>query len=177
MSGDQTDGAAEDGGTGNDGGNAGFQCSPPAVPCCLTACRLTAAERAATSAEETDIDAVELPLPGADILDFSRGVTDLDAVGKEASGDTKVCGSFWEPGGQEGFCSIPGPQIKAVCRCPLARGWVAWAEHRTKAQPHGKSWGRADRDSCFSRTPQKRVIFETVEISMGNGSLFQNLLQ
>ncbi|XP_010166770.1 carboxyl-terminal PDZ ligand of neuronal nitric oxide synthase protein, partial [Antrostomus carolinensis] len=32
-----------------------------------------------------DIDAVELPLPGADILDFSRGVTDLDAVGKEAS--------------------------------------------------------------------------------------------
>lgn len=40
-------------------------------------------ERAAASAEETDIDAVELPLPGADILDFSRGVTDLDAVGKE----------------------------------------------------------------------------------------------
>ncbi|XP_019474089.1 carboxyl-terminal PDZ ligand of neuronal nitric oxide synthase protein isoform X1 [Meleagris gallopavo] len=57
----------------------------------VPACRLTAAERAATSAEETDIDAVELPLPGADILDFSRGVTDLDAVGKEASGDTKDC--------------------------------------------------------------------------------------
>ncbi|XP_031451615.1 carboxyl-terminal PDZ ligand of neuronal nitric oxide synthase protein isoform X1 [Phasianus colchicus] len=57
----------------------------------VPACRLTAAERAATSAEETDIDAVELPLPGADILDFSRGVTDLDAVGKEASGDTKGC--------------------------------------------------------------------------------------
>ncbi|XP_074953267.1 carboxyl-terminal PDZ ligand of neuronal nitric oxide synthase protein isoform X4 [Phalacrocorax aristotelis] len=50
-------------------------------------------ERAATSAEETDIDAVELPLPGADILDFSRGVTDLDAVGKEAStyADSKGC--------------------------------------------------------------------------------------
>lgn len=95
------DGAAEDGATGNDGGggDAGFQCSPPAVPCCPTACRLTAAERAATSAEETDIDAVELPLPGADILDFSRGVTDLDAVGKEASGDAKVCGSLWESGG------------------------------------------------------------------------------
>ncbi|KFQ07999.1 Carboxyl-terminal PDZ ligand of neuronal nitric oxide synthase protein, partial [Leptosomus discolor] len=48
---------------------------------------------AATSAEETDIDAVELPLPGADILDFSRGVTDLDAVGKEASAyaDAKGC--------------------------------------------------------------------------------------
>ncbi|XP_015724931.1 carboxyl-terminal PDZ ligand of neuronal nitric oxide synthase protein isoform X10 [Coturnix japonica] len=57
----------------------------------VPACRLTAAERAATSAEETDIDAVELPLPGADILDFSRGVTDLDAVGKETSGDAKGC--------------------------------------------------------------------------------------
>ncbi|OXB57812.1 hypothetical protein ASZ78_000170 [Callipepla squamata] len=56
----------------------------------VPACRLTAAERAAASAEETDIDAVELPLPGADILDFSRGVTDLDAVGKEASADAKV---------------------------------------------------------------------------------------
>ncbi|NXJ96937.1 CAPON protein, partial [Corythaixoides concolor] len=59
----------------------------------VPACRLTGAERAAASAEETDIDAVELPLPGADILDFSRGVTDLDAVGKEASAyaDTKGC--------------------------------------------------------------------------------------
>ncbi|XP_033919528.1 carboxyl-terminal PDZ ligand of neuronal nitric oxide synthase protein isoform X2 [Melopsittacus undulatus] len=59
----------------------------------VPACRLTGAERAATSAEETDIDAVELPLPGADILDFSRGVTDLDAVGKEASAytDAKGC--------------------------------------------------------------------------------------
>ncbi|XP_021260382.1 carboxyl-terminal PDZ ligand of neuronal nitric oxide synthase protein isoform X2 [Numida meleagris] len=57
----------------------------------VPACRLTAAERAATSAEETDIDAVELPLPGADILDFSRGVTDLDAVGKEASAEAKGC--------------------------------------------------------------------------------------
>ncbi|XP_065505106.1 carboxyl-terminal PDZ ligand of neuronal nitric oxide synthase protein isoform X3 [Caloenas nicobarica] len=58
----------------------------------VPACRLTGAERAAAAAEETDIDAVELPLPGADILDFSRGVTDLDAVGKEASGytDAKV---------------------------------------------------------------------------------------
>ncbi|NXF31377.1 CAPON protein, partial [Nyctibius bracteatus] len=59
----------------------------------VPACRLTAAERVAASAEETDIDAVELPLPGADILDFSRGVTDLDAVDKEASAyaDTKGC--------------------------------------------------------------------------------------
>ncbi|NXW91135.1 CAPON protein, partial [Alopecoenas beccarii] len=59
----------------------------------VPACRLAGAERAAAAAEETDIDAVELPLPGADILDFSRGVTDLDAVGKEASGyaDAKGC--------------------------------------------------------------------------------------
>ncbi|KAM9283318.1 carboxyl-terminal PDZ ligand of neuronal nitric oxide synthase protein isoform 1-T1 [Morus bassanus] len=59
----------------------------------VPACRLAGAERAAASAEETDIDAVELPLPGADILDFSRGVTDLDAVGKEASAyaDSKGC--------------------------------------------------------------------------------------
>ncbi|KAM6080293.1 carboxyl-terminal PDZ ligand of neuronal nitric oxide synthase protein isoform 1-T1 [Theristicus caerulescens] len=59
----------------------------------VPACRLAGVERAAASAEETDIDAVELPLPGADILDFSRGVTDLDAVGKEAStyADAKGC--------------------------------------------------------------------------------------
>ncbi|XP_012624072.2 carboxyl-terminal PDZ ligand of neuronal nitric oxide synthase protein isoform X2 [Microcebus murinus] len=46
--------------------------------------QLTGAERASTAtAEETDIDAVEVPLPGNDVLEFSRGVTDLDAVGKE----------------------------------------------------------------------------------------------
>ncbi|XP_051042178.1 carboxyl-terminal PDZ ligand of neuronal nitric oxide synthase protein isoform X3 [Phodopus roborovskii] len=46
--------------------------------------QLTGAERASTAtAEETDIDAVEVPLPGNDVLNFSRGVTDLDAVGKE----------------------------------------------------------------------------------------------
>ncbi|NWV23133.1 CAPON protein, partial [Origma solitaria] len=55
----------------------------------VPACRLSGVERAAASAEETDIDAVELPLPGADILDFSRGVTDLDAVGKEVGGHTE----------------------------------------------------------------------------------------
>ncbi|NXH65486.1 CAPON protein, partial [Rhabdornis inornatus] len=54
----------------------------------VPACCLSGVERAATSAEETDIDAVELPLPGADILDFSRGVTDLDAVGKEVGDHT-----------------------------------------------------------------------------------------
>ncbi|NXG01751.1 CAPON protein, partial [Sakesphorus luctuosus] len=58
----------------------------------VPACRLSGVERAAASAEETDIDAVELPLPGADILDFSRGVTDLDAVGKEVGGYTVAKG-------------------------------------------------------------------------------------
>lgn len=53
----------------------------PVVP---TGRQLTGAERVSTAtAEETDIDAVEVPLPGNDILEFSRGVTDLDAVGKD----------------------------------------------------------------------------------------------
>uniref|UniRef100_F6SDV3 Carboxyl-terminal PDZ ligand of neuronal nitric oxide synthase protein n=1 Tax=Macaca mulatta TaxID=9544 RepID=F6SDV3_MACMU len=51
--------------------------------------QLTGAERASTAtAEETDIDAVEVPLPGNDVLEFSRGVTDLDAVGKEGGSHT-----------------------------------------------------------------------------------------
>ncbi|XP_010615228.1 carboxyl-terminal PDZ ligand of neuronal nitric oxide synthase protein isoform X3 [Fukomys damarensis] len=55
--------------------------------------QLTGAERASTAtAEETDIDAVEVPLPGNDVLEFSRGVTDLDAVGQEGGShsDSKV---------------------------------------------------------------------------------------
>ncbi|KAM6453958.1 carboxyl-terminal PDZ ligand of neuronal nitric oxide synthase protein isoform 2-T2 [Liasis olivaceus] len=36
--------------------------------------------------EETDIDAVDIRRPGSDRLEFNRGVTDLDAVGKETSG-------------------------------------------------------------------------------------------
>ncbi|XP_065802787.1 carboxyl-terminal PDZ ligand of neuronal nitric oxide synthase protein-like isoform X3 [Muntiacus reevesi] len=51
--------------------------------------QLTGAERTSTAtAEETDIDAVEVPLPGNDALEFSRGVTDLDAVGKEGGAHT-----------------------------------------------------------------------------------------
>lgn len=51
--------------------------------------QLTGAERASTAtAEETDIDAVEVPLTGNDVLEFSRGVTDLDAVGKEGGSHT-----------------------------------------------------------------------------------------
>lgn len=44
------------------------------------------------AAEETDIDAVEVPLPGSESLEFSRGVTDLDAVGNDGGShaDSKV---------------------------------------------------------------------------------------
>ncbi|XP_057584014.1 carboxyl-terminal PDZ ligand of neuronal nitric oxide synthase protein isoform X3 [Hippopotamus amphibius kiboko] len=62
--------------------------------------QLTGAERASTAtAEETDIDAVETPLPGNDTLEFSRGVTDLDAVGKEGGShtDSKVSSHPQEP--------------------------------------------------------------------------------
>ncbi|XP_077883261.1 carboxyl-terminal PDZ ligand of neuronal nitric oxide synthase protein isoform X6 [Ictidomys tridecemlineatus] len=62
--------------------------------------QLTGAERASTvTAEETDIDAVEVPLPGNDVLEFSRGVTDLDAVGKEGGShmDSKVSPHPQEP--------------------------------------------------------------------------------
>lgn len=62
--------------------------------------QLTGAERASTAtAEETDIDAVEVPLPGNDILEFSRGVTDLDAVGKEGGShlDATVSPHLQEP--------------------------------------------------------------------------------
>lgn len=92
-------------------------------PCPPAACRLTAAERAATSAEETDIDAVELPLPGAGILDFSRGVTDLDAVGKEASADAKVCGFLRIPMPRGGvFAALLSSRSKTIGLCPLAGG-------------------------------------------------------
>lgn len=103
-------------------------------PCPPAACRLTAVERAATSAEETDIDAVELPLPGAGILDFSRGVTDLDAVGKEASADAKVRGSLRIPvprgGGFLQHCPAPGAKPSAAALWLGARG--APAEHRAR---------------------------------------------
>ncbi|XP_062853143.1 carboxyl-terminal PDZ ligand of neuronal nitric oxide synthase protein isoform X1 [Trichomycterus rosablanca] len=45
---------------------------------------LTGAEK--TLADETDIDAEEVPLPDSTIDDFSRGVTDLDAAKKEDDG-------------------------------------------------------------------------------------------
>ncbi|XP_051561804.1 carboxyl-terminal PDZ ligand of neuronal nitric oxide synthase protein-like isoform X1 [Myxocyprinus asiaticus] len=50
---------------------------------------LTGAEKPA--AEETDIDAEELPLPDSTMDEFSRGVTDLDAAKKEdnVTNDTK----------------------------------------------------------------------------------------
>ncbi|XP_070602941.1 carboxyl-terminal PDZ ligand of neuronal nitric oxide synthase protein-like isoform X5 [Erythrolamprus reginae] len=50
-----------------------------------SACGLTEPELVNTT-EETDIDAVDIRRPGSDHLEFTRGVTDLDAVGKEMSG-------------------------------------------------------------------------------------------
>ncbi|XP_032082563.1 carboxyl-terminal PDZ ligand of neuronal nitric oxide synthase protein-like isoform X2 [Thamnophis elegans] len=49
-----------------------------------SACGLIEPEPVNTT-EETDIDAVDIR-PGSDHLEFTRGVTDLDAVGKETSG-------------------------------------------------------------------------------------------
>ncbi|KAH0618194.1 hypothetical protein JD844_017195, partial [Phrynosoma platyrhinos] len=45
-----------------------------------------------SAAEETDIDAVDIGLPGNNHLEFNRGVTDLDAVDRESPGlvSTKV---------------------------------------------------------------------------------------
>ena len=64
-------------------------CQLPVFSAGPAGCQLPGAERAtAATAEETDIDAVEVPLPGADGLDFSRGVTDLDAVGKDGGSHT-----------------------------------------------------------------------------------------
>uniref|UniRef100_A0A8D0EDY9 Carboxyl-terminal PDZ ligand of neuronal nitric oxide synthase protein n=1 Tax=Salvator merianae TaxID=96440 RepID=A0A8D0EDY9_SALMN len=48
-------------------------------------CDLPEAEPVST-AEETDIDAVDAGLPGSNRLEFNRGVTDLDAVSRESCG-------------------------------------------------------------------------------------------
>lgn len=72
-----------------------FLVAPCPALCRPAGRQLPGAERASSAtAEETDIDAVEVPLPGNDILEFSRGVTDLDAVGKEGGShpDPKVGG-------------------------------------------------------------------------------------
>ncbi|XP_061440683.1 carboxyl-terminal PDZ ligand of neuronal nitric oxide synthase protein isoform X2 [Rhineura floridana] len=49
------------------------------------ACVLPEVEPVST-AEETDIDAVDIGLTGSNHLEFNRGVTDLDAVGRESPG-------------------------------------------------------------------------------------------
>lgn len=175
-------------------------CSDPAP----SACRLTSTERAAASAEETDIDAVELPLPGADILDFSRGVTDLDAVGKEASAyaDAKVRGSLrsalrgmvrpWprssnvHPGGlgiRRDCAAFPGSRIKAICRCRAAlwlRARGAPGERCAEAQlcaATRKASGAELIGIFFHQKNPQTTNFDTGEIPMGSISLFGNFLQ
>ncbi|XP_077680669.1 carboxyl-terminal PDZ ligand of neuronal nitric oxide synthase protein isoform X3 [Eretmochelys imbricata] len=44
--------------------------------------------------EETDIDAVEIPPPGSSTLEFSRGVTDLDAVRNDSGHSLDTKGSL-----------------------------------------------------------------------------------
>ncbi|KAI1236552.1 Carboxyl-terminal PDZ ligand of neuronal nitric oxide synthase protein, partial [Lamprotornis superbus] len=118
----------------------------------VPACRLSGVERAATSAEETDIDAVELPLPGADILDFSRGVTDLDAVGKEVGATASPAPRGWHgpsPSprtscrGQEGLCSIPqlpDQSCLPLQGCPLAGAQGTPGERRAEDQLCAATW-------------------------------------
>lgn len=77
--------------------------------------QLTGAERVSTAtAEETDIDAVEVPLPGNDILEFSRGVTDLDAVGKDGGSHIdSVVGDFhvWSRCLRASWVTSSGPSV------------------------------------------------------------------
>ncbi|XP_058634527.1 dystrophin-like protein 1 isoform X2 [Onychostoma macrolepis] len=62
---------------GQEDGDADQTCTDSGV----TGRELTGAEKPA--ADETDIDAEELPLPDSTMDEFSRGVTDLDAAKKE----------------------------------------------------------------------------------------------
>ncbi|XP_054443558.1 carboxyl-terminal PDZ ligand of neuronal nitric oxide synthase protein isoform X2 [Pteronotus mesoamericanus] len=104
----QEDGDSERGSRGS--GDAGRQ--------------LPGAERAsaAAAAEETDIDAVEVPLPGADGLDFSRGVTDLDAVGKDGSShaDSKVAPPEPVPTASPRMLLPPSSTQDPAARTPLS---------------------------------------------------------
>lgn len=64
---------------------AGVRAYPPVCVCTFlgSARELTGAEKTATVAEETDIDAEEVSqVPAAEELNLNRGVTDLDATAK-----------------------------------------------------------------------------------------------
>ncbi|XP_027465932.1 carboxyl-terminal PDZ ligand of neuronal nitric oxide synthase protein isoform X4 [Zalophus californianus] len=84
--------------------------------------QLPGAERASTAtAEETDIDAVEVPLAGNDVLEFSRGVTDLDAVRKEGGShpDPKVSPRPQEPM----LAASPSPRMLLPSCSSKPPGW------------------------------------------------------
>ncbi|XP_057351133.1 carboxyl-terminal PDZ ligand of neuronal nitric oxide synthase protein isoform X3 [Manis pentadactyla] len=92
-------------------------------------CQLTGADRASTAtAEETDIDAVEAPLPGSDLLEFSRGVTDLDAVGKEGGSrtDAKAPPHPQEPV----LAASPRMLLPAACSKPTGAGTPLSTHHQ-----------------------------------------------
>uniref|UniRef100_A0A672MYH9 PID domain-containing protein n=1 Tax=Sinocyclocheilus grahami TaxID=75366 RepID=A0A672MYH9_SINGR len=74
---------------GQEDGDADKTCTDSGVP----GRELTGAEKPA--ADETDIDAFEIPLPDSTMDEFSRGVTDLDVAKKEedVTKDKKVSAS------------------------------------------------------------------------------------
>ncbi|XP_036879618.2 carboxyl-terminal PDZ ligand of neuronal nitric oxide synthase protein isoform X3 [Manis javanica] len=91
--------------------------------------QLAGADRASTAtAEETDIDAVEAPPPGSDLLEFSRGVTDLDAVGKEGGSrtDAKAPPHPQEPV----LAASPRMLLPAACSKPTGAGTPLSTHHQ-----------------------------------------------
>uniref|UniRef100_A0A8C9JIJ3 PID domain-containing protein n=1 Tax=Panthera tigris altaica TaxID=74533 RepID=A0A8C9JIJ3_PANTA len=105
--------------------------------------QLTGAERASTAtAEETDIDAVETPLQGNDVLEFSRGVTDLDAVGKEGGSHADPKQNVLRPRPPSESPPVPAglasecgahdqaEQLSSPLRGPGSCRWARWAGAR-----------------------------------------------
>ncbi|XP_015419043.1 PREDICTED: carboxyl-terminal PDZ ligand of neuronal nitric oxide synthase protein [Myotis davidii] len=107
--------------------------------------QLPGAERASpATAEETDIDAVEVPLPGSDGLDFSRGVTDLDAVRKDGAShtDSKVGrGARSRQGdrvpGLLTYPVLPETQPASGCHPALSARWLAASSSGAEPAPSG----------------------------------------
>lgn len=118
---------------------------PSRLPCCPAGRQLPGAERASpATAEETDIDAVEVPLPGSDGLDFSRGVTDLDAVRKDGAShtDSKVGRGARSRQGDRvpGLLTYPvHPETQPASRChpALSPRWRAASSPGAESAPSG----------------------------------------
>ncbi|XP_044295358.1 carboxyl-terminal PDZ ligand of neuronal nitric oxide synthase protein isoform X2 [Varanus komodoensis] len=90
------------------------------------------------AAEETDIDAVDLGLPGSDHLEFNRGVTDLDAVGRESPGRLCAQGLLWKdrvptasPGAPLPLCPEPGGPLSAHHQTQLLQQLLQQQQQQT----------------------------------------------